>query len=53
MGQHWRPPALDVEARPGVDLGLYRSLARGLYTNAPKGGKVASQTRPPLTASSW
>ena len=35
-------PALDVEARPGVDVGLYCSLARGLYTNASKGRKVAS-----------
>ncbi len=41
MGQHRRPPALDVEARPGVDVGLYRGLARGLYTNPSKGEKVA------------
>jgi hypothetical protein len=26
---------------PGVDVGLYRSLARGLCTNASKAGKVA------------
>ena len=35
MGQHWRPPALDVEARPGVDCGFIpQPCKRAVYQRA-------------------